>query len=159
MRFQELRTVDKQKRYRYIVMLPSLFLLITLLSYEAHYALFTSILSLTMIMDLFVVGILNNKKDYNYTYFLMDSLTLILITLFSILIFSPIVIPLALRMTSIDFFETYSYWVYVVISSLLVHLLWYIVIKIQNKTYQVDVNWKWKASTVKNLNFKENDFE
>ncbi|GAA0356974.1 hypothetical protein GCM10008932_07390 [Alkalibacterium iburiense] len=159
MKFQELRTVDKQKRYRYIVMLPSLFLLITLLSYEAHYALFTSILSLTMIIDLFFVGILNNKKNYNYTYFLMDSLTLILITLLSILIISPMVISLLSRLTSLTIFEAHSYWTYVVSSPLLVYLLWYLVIKAQKKTYRVDVNWKWKASTIKNLNFNENDFE
>ncbi len=145
LRFNQLSPTDKQKRYRILVKYPALFILILFLSFRINYAIYVLAITILMIINLFVEGILNNRTKYK-TFFLY-SIFLLLTTMVSTFILTPALVTVILEVVSLSLSDFYHYLILVLVSVLIIYLFWFVYIVIQNKiSGDHSMMWKWRVT-------------
>ncbi|MEC6748351.1 hypothetical protein VXN63_07320 [Marinilactibacillus sp. XAAS-LB27] len=157
-KFNDLSSNDKTKRYRWTVEVPFFVLLFMLTVFEVNVMTIGILYTTSMIFGLFFYGLINNKRNYSVHNLSIDSIVLYSITILQILFLTPLLID-AMGIT----FESsyYSHIFAVLVSLLMTHIFWYTVLMVQKLYFKSKNNWKVKASGLFNStwSFKRNDVE
>lgn len=145
-KFKDLEFEDQLRFYQRLFKTPVLAILVSLITYEANYALIDYLLLINIIADLIFFGILDDQKNYRYYDLILDAGCLFVATYLTTSFAVPTILSL---MNRVGLLPAASFWmnsVATMISVLVLFLLWYITIHIQRKMSPNVRNWKWKRS-------------
>lgn len=143
-KFKDLEFEDQLRFYQRLFKTPVLAILVSLITYEANYALIDYLLLINIIADLIFFGILDDQKNYRYYDLILDAGCLFVATYLTTSFAVPTILSL---MNRVGLLPAASFWMNSVanmISVLVLFLLWYITIHIQRKMSPNVGNWKWK---------------
>ncbi|MER2109658.1 MAG: hypothetical protein ABS889_01855 [Desemzia incerta] len=145
-KFKDLEFEDQLRFYQRLFKTPVLAILVSLITYEANYALIDYLLLINIIADLIFFGILDDQKNYRYYDLILDAGCLFVATYLTTSFAVPTILSL---MNRVGLLPAASFWmnsVATMISVMVLFLLWYITIHIQRKMSPNVGNWKWKRS-------------
>lgn len=157
-KFNDLSSNDKNKRYRWTVEIPFFVLLFILTVFEVNVMTIGILYTTSMIFGLVFYGLINNKRNYSVRNLSIDSIALYSITILQILFMTPFLIDAI----GISFESSYYSHIFTVLVSLfMIHILWYIILMVQKFYFKSKNNWKVKASGLFNStwSFKRIDVE
>lgn len=148
--FSKLSSKDKTKRYRWLIELPFLALLLILTFMEVNYVIICVVYSSAMISSLVFYGLLSKKNKYSSTSLVVDSAILYALTVIQTLLITPILKDYI----DLSFESSYYSNIYTVFLSIgMIYVYWYLILKVQQYLSKNKYNWKWKVSGLFNSSF------
>jgi len=155
LKFSELTTKDKKRRYKIIAEYSSLPIVLAFLIIGVNHILFGLLLIFLMSVDLFFYGVLNKKEGYTYKNFFFDAALLVAISLGVSLVISPVIVSGVDSVGAYSFFSSEMSIANWIVTTLLIYTIWYLIVSVQGKLSDTPAKWKWKATSL----FSSPDFD
>lgn len=142
MKFSELTAEDRKRRYRYMFELPLLIIVTTFAGMRVPIIWIGTLFTAVYIFDLYLFG-LREKEGYLPVHFFKDALILISLNGINVLLVSQLITDLFFSQTNLTL--DWRYLIEGITAFIGLSVLWYVVIRIENKVSKQKVLWKWKT--------------
>ena len=140
LKFSELRPAERQKRYKYLIVYPLGIVVAVLTMLEVNFFWIHTVLYLSILQELYLFGIMDDRFPYTKSEFVLDALCLLLFHLFSSWVIGPYILEM---FSSLDSDSLYHLILSASVPPIVLFMCWYAYTQVGVKS---EDNWKWRIT-------------
>lgn len=144
--FSELSEQEKKQRYKVMYTIPSLAILMLLLSADFNYIFMSFIVVAFILIELIIFGLMDSKYDYSLSGFLKDSLYLMLSSFVVTYIAVPLIFSVVTKNMNLS--DTILNGLNFSVSMFLLYGSWFTIVALQSKVKKKTERWKWEITRI-----------